>query len=708
MGRLIGYECLKIIKKKTLLAAIFLMALLNCLVTYNQVYSKNDSLYSLADVADIYSEIANMDSNDAKLNYLADCMSGDYFDEIPVQATISRVNAMQQVYDEIEALNGYSDFLKKIENNAVNMSDSFFFTDPNSFSYKNLGKTPEAYQHLKGIEPKADFSGGVKIITDTHTADIFLLIGMLAVVLSLTVSERENGNLSLIKPTKYGYFHTIAAKAVNVFTFSGIFILLFYAGNIAVVLNTVGLGDVNRAIQSVSGYMASPYLLSIKQYIAVFLGIKFVGISAVMSIFFLLCQLCRNTIYSCVSGIALFLLELVAYIKISVDSYVSFFKEFNIAALCDTSHYFDNYVNLNLFDFPVNTTWMGFIVAVLSVVAGLFFGIYIFIHENSTAARSNFIKKKLRQRGRKRKCVHVNLLSFEAYKILICQKALFILIVLVFVQLLSIRNINYFIDKEEYYYQSYCAYLSGELTDEKADYLQAEKIKIDDTQSIIDTLNEQYENGDISYSTLQMELYSLHVDESKISAFHRAYDQYVQLVELSKDGQNVSFVYQTPWEKLITNFALIYDWISVLFLFFALILALSSSASVEKETDMDKIITVSPKGFKVVETRKLTVLAAFAFLSAIVVFLPRIVVVINTYGLPNLSASVQSIATLSSFPFGMTLLEFFVLLQLGRLAISIIVSIAIYYISKATGNKTATIIICLLIFVIPLIIYLLI
>lgn len=706
MSKLIWYEGHKLFKKKTIWTVILLMVLLNCLVTYNQIYTKNENLYNSADVAKIYAEIKDLDNNEDKLQYLTDNMVNDYFDEIPDEGIIARVNAIKQVYDEIETTDGYADFLQEIDNKAEDMADSFFFTDPNSFSYRNLEKTPKAYNHLKDIEPEADFSDGVKAITDAHTADIFLLISMLAIVLTLSVSERENGTLSLIKPTKYGYFHTITAKGIHIFIFTAILILLFYGGSLAVVVNTVGLGNTDRVIQSISGYMASPYLLSVKQYMTLFFAAKFFGISAVMCIFFLLCQLCKNTVYSCLSGISLFLIELLAYIKINSDSYVSFFKEFNIAALCDTSHYFDNYVNLNLFNIPVNTSLIGIIITVLSIVFCLFFGIYSYVKETSVEAKSNFIKEKLQYRTKKSKRVNVNLLSFETYKILIDQKALLILAVLILVQIFSAGNINYFIDKEEYYYQSYCSYLSGELTDEKSDYMQAEKINIDDTQSIIDKLNTQYENGDISYSTLQIELYSLNVDESKSNAFHRAYDQYMQLEEISHSGKDVSFVYQTPWEKLITNDALVYDLISIAFLFLALILAFSSSASVEKTTDMDKIITISPKGIKAVEKRKMAVITTFAFLSAIIVFLPRIAMVVNTYGLTELSAPVQSIPVLSSIPFKMSLIMFFVLLQLCRLIVTGIVSVLIYFISKASGNKIITIIISSLLFVIPSIIFL--
>lgn len=253
MVKLIWYESRKLFKRKTIWAVILLMVLLNCLVTYNQIYAKNDNLYSIADVAKVYSEIKDIDGNENKLKYLIDNMTTGYVNEIPDKATIAKTNARLQVYEEIEAIDVYSDFLQEIDSKAEDMENSFLFTDPNSFSYRNLQKTPDVYSHLKGIEPKADFSDGIKLITDSHTADIFLLISMLAIVLSLTVTEREDGTLSLIKPTKYGYVHTISAKAVNVFVFSAILIVLFYGSNLAVVLNTVGFGNTDRIIQSISG-----------------------------------------------------------------------------------------------------------------------------------------------------------------------------------------------------------------------------------------------------------------------------------------------------------------------------------------------------------------------------------------------------------------------------------------------------------------------
>ncbi len=129
--------------------------------------------------------------------------------------------------------------------------------------------------------------------------DFFLFLTVIALLIRLMLQERAEGLLHLIKPTKK-WQGAVDRGQVSDISYCGVFLLvvLFYGTNylVAGAMDLLGRGD--AAIQSLDGYMASPFAISINTYFYLFLLCKWIAVTAVSSVFFLFCICCRNQVYS--------------------------------------------------------------------------------------------------------------------------------------------------------------------------------------------------------------------------------------------------------------------------------------------------------------------------------------------------------------------------------------------------------------------------
>src|SRR5699024_7708896 len=71
----------------------------------------------------------------------------------------------EHVIEEIENVNQYADYLEKIDTDANMMQSVSIFAKPNTFPYRNITKTPEDFEHLKGNELTVAPSKGVIMAT---------------------------------------------------------------------------------------------------------------------------------------------------------------------------------------------------------------------------------------------------------------------------------------------------------------------------------------------------------------------------------------------------------------------------------------------------------------------------------------------------------------------------------------------------------------
>lgn len=710
MIRIIYYEGRKLFHRKVAWFVIFGLILANGLVTYYNIYRINEEGYCIKDVSSVYEELDNK-SNQEQHMWIQTQIELYYqgIQEGEQVFSYGTERVFHLILEQIKIISQYDDYLAEMDFQAEKMMKSSIFTEPNTFACRNLLQTPKAYEHLKGVEVVSDFSYGVLLLTDHRITDAFLLLSLIIFAMHLLISEREEGTLPLIKATKNGYGITIAAKAILLLLLTILFVLIFYGLNLVVAAREVGLGDLSRPIQSLEGYISSPFKITVLKYIVLFFVGKVLGIFAVISVFFLMCILCRNNVLSSLIAILIFSMESLFWISIDVHSWLSPLSQFNLIALLDTSHYFSNYVNINLFSHPVNIVISGIVTALIAIILGNSIGIYAYVTETSSNERRNWIREKIKV---KRRILffrghHFSLLKHESYKLLIMNKGLLILLIFLSIQVFYFEGLVYIIDQEELYYQQYSTILSGELSDEKEMFIQQEQNRFEEAEKEKERLMKSYENGDIDDSYFDYLLAELETNGYEKRGFERAQNQYQILNTMEPRKYPVEYVYQTGWNGLFAQEARRLDLIDYGKAFVVLILGVSAFGSIEKITSMDSIIVISNRGRRTVFGWKVFICICLAIVCAIASFLPRIIAVFQTYGAKGLQAPVRSIIEISWAFDNFSILRFFILHQIKRLFLVAVASIFILTISYKSGNTITTILISTGVLLLPIMILLL-
>ena len=224
--------------KKLLSGRIFLLICAVALVlnAYLMFRTANASESTPEEYKAIYSELEGM-TDDEKLTWLeARCneFSGQHSYDFGV---------LYELREEASQVTGYQEYLDSINSQAESMSSISIFAKPDTFNYRSIMKTPPAYTHMRDVQPAFDVSKGVNLATDNNFTDILIGFIVLFAVISLMISDSEqglSGRLFALKRGR-GYLMLTIRRVLAVSVFATI--LLMYGENHIIGSQVYGLGD---------------------------------------------------------------------------------------------------------------------------------------------------------------------------------------------------------------------------------------------------------------------------------------------------------------------------------------------------------------------------------------------------------------------------------------------------------------------------------
>lgn len=600
--------------------------------------------------------------------------------------------------NEVEPVS-YEDFLQGVDEQSERMQDAAVFNG-SYFNRKSLEKTKQVYSRLRGVQPESDYPSGMGYVTDYHMTDVFLLLSVIAILLRLMLQERAEGLLHLLKPTKNGRGRLICAKYLTLVITVFLLTTIFYGTNylVAGAMNLLGEGD--AAIQSLDGYMASPFAITINTYFYLFLLCKWLAMTAVGSVFFLFCICCRNQVYTILCIGITFTAELLLWLTIEDYSWLSPIRQLNLAAIMDTSHYFNDYINFNFFGFPVSAATAGLVTVVFAMLVSLLLSIKLFSAEESVAARKNQWLDIFKKRQSTTKA-SASLLRGECKKLLLMQRGLLLLAVLLAIQVISYWESPYFSDKEEAYYQKYSQILVGELSEEKAERIKTEEERFEALSVELEEQYQRYERGEISNAVLDYYVSELTPEQAELNGFERAKAQYQYLQRQLSENKDVAYVYQTGWNQLFGPDGRRKEILDFAKLLLMLLLALSGLGTVEKAFSVELLILPSAKGMKSVNRVKIILCAMYAFVAAGIVFVWRPLQIAEYYTLAGMDYSIRSLMIFSETKWTMPISLYVTVTYMLKAAVAVLAGQLIFYVSRKCRQESTVLFLGCIIFLIP-------
>lgn len=604
---------------------------------------------------------------------------------------------IDEIYTEWKKVSGYKDYLSSIQKNKEVLSSISIFggQKQDTYSARNLQKSAADYTHLTDKHIQFTPSKSVTRAMDNVWIDIFLFLLVMAFVGSLITEEKEKKLFLITRSTKYGILHSIGAKLMALLIHCFFITIVFYCVSLVFSYYSTGAFNLSANLQSISIYMESSLNISIAQYILLSIITKAVLLFGIGTILISFSIVSSIVVVPFLIGCVIAGISTILYIWIPAGSLWSILKYLNPVGLIKTQNLYGGYLNFNVFQYPVSRQTLSFVVLIIICAVGIASNLVLFWRMQDGEIKKISLPFLMSFKP------HVYVVWHEAYKILITNRVLIIL--LIFVLLLGGKSLEqtYKPSEKELYYQDMMSKLEGELTQEKEQLVLSEQKRYQDAFLKIDEIDKMTEAQQLSKNAADALKYQANITISFYPAFQRVEMQYQHIKEYGG-----AFVYDTGYLYL---FGVWEDVFSVHFLILSIgiILITSGVLSMEYQTDSLYLIGATKVGKRKIVAYKFVICTSMAIILTFVPIICRAISIAYVYPMSSLGAEIQNISYYSDFLCSLSIGVFIVLFIFSQIVTSILIVIMTLALSIWRKRQTQTIFFALLILTVPIILKLL-
>ncbi len=620
--------------------------------------------YSPTEYNAVWNEISELPS-DKRAEYLSEKI--DSLDELSENnilpmALYAERSLYNDVYDEIEQVDNYADYLNSVDESAENLKTLSFFSDENSYDYRNILKTQNRFSELSADELGHGKSKGVLLATRFGTTDIIMLLIVLLIGAKAVSEERESGLTILSRPTYNGRFQLAAAKLLAMIAASCAAGLALYGSSFITGAGLYGFGDVDRAIQSVSELFSCGAHISVKKFLVIFGAIKLLFCAEAAAAVYLFMSLPAGSIV-CFSAFGGFTaLSALTYFLIKPTSYISILRQISIVALADTQSLVGKYLNINFFENPIDSVFVTIAANVIFAVICSFFGVIfncMFVSERGKSFRKGILNGG-----------HTSIAAHEMFKCFISGRGCVIILLCAAAVVIFYRPEKMqYTSVSEYQYYSYIKELEGEVTNEKETFIQNE---------LTNAATDFSEQGQEKVSALAK--LSEHTEYLKQHGGYYIVDKGYKMLS----GGDDVFIY----DRIMT---------AVKVMIFVLIM--SCSYCMEYKNDSYMLLLSSPNGRARTFACKMLSAAVAALFILLIFDGSRIYNVLNAWGTAQIMAPAESMEHLSGI--SIPLIAYLILTELGRFVGMMITAVSVFWLSVKIKKYPTTVILSTVLFAVP-------
>lgn len=584
------------------------------------------------------------------------------------------------ILERVEPVARYDTILTDIDENAQTLLLTGRY-EPDTFGYRNILKSQEQYRELSDVQPEVLYSGAVELLPGARMTDLILLLFCLLVGLELIGAEKTNGTLQLIKPTFQGGYRLITAKVLAGLVLALAGTLILYGTNLVIGFLRCGMISMDAPIQSVFGFVRSPWRISISIYILGFFAMKYLWAASVTAIVYLVCSLGKSVLESCVS-----------FLILCAPSLLFRKSVLSLLLIGDTVSLFSEYRNLNLFSWPVSSFFVSILVILLVSAAGS--ALTAVIHKHASPINAD---RRSRNTGSLSR-VSVNLISYEARKLFLMNGAAWVLVGLIAVQIVTHLNFNVYISPQERLYMAYSERLEGKVNPEKDAFIEEEAARFADLYAQMEEYAYAYSNGEMQQEAFEAISSRIARQLESEEVFLRAKDQYDRM-----KAQGYDYVCQTGYERLLGPEGQEDALILSIQLMIALILGLASIHAGETETNMVFLLNSAP-GHQRSRRAKGILATVYAVTAAVITFAPHITAIAKNYGLSGLFACGHSVPLLRMGT--QTVLTGLCIYAAIAIGLAILMAHLVSLISQKSGSIASTVVMSSTLLLFPAAVYL--
>ena len=688
--KLLRFELYKILGNKIFIICFVAFFIMNCFaLVYIQTGSYEGELFR--ENKGEYNSIIEKCKNSAYPQKTLNTIKEKYMKE----ENFTGVELTQKVQSQYDYFESYKTFIDEMESRADSQRKFSVFAEKGSFSYNNIGKTPQDFQHLKGIQLTVGNNTCVETATEFEVTNFLMIVLVVVMCILLFSSERDRGLYPLVRCTKGGRAEAVISKLFALIIVTAVLSALFYVANIVVSGLIFGFGDMGRSVQSISLFMECPLKVSVNEYIFLWVISKVITFIALSMIFAMVFVVVKNTAKVYVIIILFTAFQFASVLFIDNRSVFAFFKYINLYYFMSGNSIFGEYVNVNLFSQPVNiiNVWIG--VMTVTVIASFVITTIVFArshHIVRSRLRFRLMIKKIRG--------SVKIFSGESYK---HYKTSLVFLAIVFLSVFAYSNLTgdlsiHFVNPSESAYNSYMADLEGEIDSEKEEYLNREQKYFDDLY-----FERQKIQNDNSLSINEKSSKTGYIDnilETKGKGFERVMEQYTYVKEKSAETKTKPvFINELVCKRLTENTSR--EWMYFTLLVALVIFSTSNIFACEYKRGMVNLIRCNRFGKARLIATKLLVTVTSTAVFYTLIYLPYMINFVNTFGTKSFEIPLYYMQDFSMLTDCITVFEYILICGIVHFASAVAVTSFVFMLSLLMKNNIMTMIVSSGIFLVP-------
>lgn len=436
----------------------------------DEIRIKDEQLMQASLAATLYRS-GNMDREEAAA-MLAGC---GYEETDPDQVDFESLSLAQQcsrlLREDMELQIQYDSYLTSLKEGTSGLSGLSFFSG-DIYAARTKEKAMRDYAELDVSVNIWHHNTAAREFLQNRVMDAAAFVFLMTILLLLYTEEREKNYSSLTGTTTKGKQFFYLRKLAVLFVYTCITIIVYEAGLLIYYSSRMGRIVWDAPVQSITAFSMCSRAYSILQAVLITAASKVLFFYILMLLLSVLACLFEKTISFMGTVAVLAVLSIIWMINGSVNAALGWLTYLNPANLTDTARLFIGYQNANILQYPVSGLWISGIAMGASLIGGLTGGCLLY----GRVYRRRIVWRKKRERESKLRFRRMPLFFLELYKILLSYRFWipFCLAIAGF-SAYYIRSSPIMLTSTEQFYEDYMLTLNGPLTEEKEDFLAAER-----------------------------------------------------------------------------------------------------------------------------------------------------------------------------------------------------------------------------------------
>lgn len=600
--------------------------------------------------------------------------------------------AVEIIHSRIDYISGYQETIRKMRENAVEMSKFSNFSDKNSYAYRNLAKTYIDLKRYVNIETR---EGGETAFESIYQFPYTLPLVLVFVLYCVYKILNEDGMEKILFATSRGRI-ILQTKRV--------LILLFCSLIASVLINGVvvaesyylygGFKYLGNSVQSSQNFQLCQLLLSRRGYLAVQVFVIALCAAVIGYLAMGIIRIFKNQLLISLIAGSILVTEYLLFLFIRTNSGIGVLKYFNICILINPMQSLVEYENVGFIQSIVGRIDLFLWFLMFSTCAGIAlllvsasrWGNVAFAHaENNTLVSwiSRFSNKLVSA---------LPVALAEVYKTFVTKKGLLILAVVCYLisDVQVIRNTSY--SGSQMVVNSFLLDCNGQsvnvVTKDKFNQFRND---VENTKQKVEELNTKKAEGETFNYSEWLSLKNELQEKQDATVYLEHYFGYVE-DKSDSEGVSVQLIPQFEYEHMMGEYTnLSFRWL-LMYLVLFVILITSISFSMEKQGNVHTVIKTASYGRKRFVIRKISVNAHISVLSGILILLHYYVRLIKLYNLRFLDSSIWSIENLQDFPVNISIREYLILGFAMKIVVILAITNLVTLISVLTNQKISMLI----------------